>query len=418
MTTSSLRLRALLAGCVAIAACSQATELPRFQYNQNANIADRTASTSHYLVLYSFGAFYGDGSAPLAGLIDVQDKLYGTTWQGGRYSGGTYSHGGTVFSVTTGGVENVLHNFKGGYQKHPDGSQPDAPLIDVNDTLYGTTSHGGKYLGYGRYFGGIVFSITMSGTEKTLHSFGNDADGAIPSAGLIDARGTLYGTTYIGGAYGLGTVFSITTDGAEKVLYSFKGGADGQNPLAPLIDVNGTLYGTTVEGGAYGYGTVFSLTISGTEQVLHSFGRGSDGAYPLGGLLRVGGTLYGTTGGGGATGGGTVFSITTGGTEKVLHSFGTGSDGAVPLAGLVSVKGMLYGTTEHGGVYPKHSYGTIFRITTDGTEQVVYNFGSGCRCGDYGFNPAAPLINVRGTLYGTSHFGGVPDGGVVFAFTP
>ena len=65
-----------------------------------------------------------------------------------------------------------------------------------------------------------------------------------------------------GGAYNdNGTVFSITLGGKEKVLHSFGNGTDGKQPFAGLIDVNGTLYGTTAGGGTYGYGTVFALTL-------------------------------------------------------------------------------------------------------------------------------------------------------------
>jgi uncharacterized repeat protein (TIGR03803 family) len=43
-----------------------------------------------------------------------------------------------------------------------------------------------------------------------LHSFlNNGADGEYPDAGMIAVNGTLYGTTYVGGAHGYGTVFAI-----------------------------------------------------------------------------------------------------------------------------------------------------------------------------------------------------------------
>jgi uncharacterized repeat protein (TIGR03803 family) len=131
--------------------------------------------------------------------------------------------------------------------------------------------------------------------------------------------------------------------------------------------VGGTLYGTTCNGGANGYGTVYKITTSGTESVLYSFaGSPSDGACPVAGLTNVGGTLYGTTcdgganggsgrpcGGIGATGYGTVYKITTSGTESVLHSFaGPPSDGLTPFGGLINVGGTLYGTT----------LGTVFSI--------------------------------------------------------
>jgi uncharacterized repeat protein (TIGR03803 family) len=181
-------------------------------------------------------------------------------------------------------------------------------LVDLNGTLYGTASGGGKY---GQ---GAVFSLSTSGGEKLLYSFkGGSKDGADPEGGLNAVKHTLYGTTARGGAHGDGTVFSITPTGTETVLHSFTG-SDGNFPLATLLNVNGTLYGTTSSGGAYGYGTVFSITLSGHETVLYSFSGppsgGFDGAHPESGVIDVNGTLYGTTYLGGADGTGTVYSIT------------------------------------------------------------------------------------------------------------
>jgi uncharacterized repeat protein (TIGR03803 family) len=197
----------------------------------------------------------------------------------------------------------LLYSFKG---SSGDGAGPGASLINVRGTLYGTTSAGGAY------DDGTVYSITRSGTETVLYSFkGGSGDGERPYAGLINAKGRLYSTTHLGGANSFGTIFSITPTGTESVLYSFKGGSgDGEYPYAGLINVKGSLYGTTIEGGANGVGTVFSTTRSGTETVLHSFGGSGDGQYPYyGGLINVHGELYGTTYSGGANGDGTVFSL-------------------------------------------------------------------------------------------------------------
>jgi uncharacterized repeat protein (TIGR03803 family) len=93
-----------------------------------------------------------------------------------------------------------------------------------------------------------------------LHSFGDAIlDGANPYAGLIDVKGTLYGTTETGG-YGNGTVFSIDRKtGNETVLYAFRGITDGGDPYGKVIDVEGTLYGTTYGGGANYSGVIFAL---------------------------------------------------------------------------------------------------------------------------------------------------------------
>ena len=392
------------------------------------------ANNSNYKVLYNFGGL-PDGRGP-RGVINVGGTLYGTTAAGGSNDYcDAYLGCGTVFRVTLGGIEKVLYSFG----KSPDGSDPNAGLIDVGGRLYGTTQTGGLHLGAhctatgsGSYGCGTVFSITRSGIEKVVYSFGKDGtDGFTPAASLIDVNGTLYGTTQFGGAHydrcggGCGTVFSITPDGTEKILHSFNG-TDGADPVAPLIEVNGKLYGTTQYGGngAYSVGTVFSITLSGKEKVLHSFGNGTDGGIPVAGLIDVHGTLYGTTEVGGSLlsghfcnhtdSCGTVFSITPGGTEKVLHTFSGYPDGAGPVAPLIDVKGTLYGTTVYGGAYSCSSAGgcgTIFSITPSGTEKVVHTFGTDGRL------PSTALIDVNGTLYGTAG-GGTYSYGTVFAFRP
>lgn len=326
--------------------------------------------------------------------------------------GGAYDGGGTVFSITTSGSEKVLHSFGNG----TDGISPLAPLIAVKGTLYGTTEGAGAYTCFGRSVGcGTVFSITKDGTEKVLHSFSKGTDGAYPYAGLIDVHGTLFGTTAGGGAYGDGgTFFSITTDGTEAVLHSFGGGTDGTYPAAALIDVNGKLLSTTQNGGAFGMGTVFSVTTAGDEKVLHSFGKGKDGASPVSGLIDVRGTLYGTSAAGGTYGKGTIFRMSLSGEEKVIHNFGKGTDGASPEAGLVSAKGALYGATAAGGAYGK---GTVFRVRLSGKEKILHSFGYASD----GISPDGSLIDVNGTLFGTTYGGGTNGQygyGVVFMLNP
>jgi uncharacterized repeat protein (TIGR03803 family) len=363
-------------------------------------------------VLYSFGRAEDGGYNPSSDLISVKDILYGT-------AGGDGNGNGIVYSITTSGKKTTVYSFKG----YPaDGAGPN-DLISVNGTLYGTTVGGGTQ----RY--GTVFAITPSGKETVLHSFaGGLGDGSGPSGRLISVNGTLYGTTFLGGANGKhGTVFAITPSGKENVVYSFAGGqGDGANPSAGLLNVNGTLYGTTENGGLnctnsgydYGCGTVFKLTPSQghyTERVLHRFkGDPSDGQNPLADLINVNGTLYGTTDSGGKKGGGTVFAITTSGTETVLHKFAGGpGDGSDPSAGLVNINGTLYGTTWQGGA---NRIGTVYSVRTSGTETVVYSFQGSP--GD-GANPAARLINVNGALYSTTVYGGEKhNAGTVFELTP
>ena len=410
---------AMLAGCGGSQPPMSGGAIP-----QAPALAARTSSTT-YKVVYSFGAV-PDGNYPDGGVINVNGTLYGTTYGGGEYQKYGKSRG-TIFSVSPSGMEKVLHSFGRG----TDGAFPSAGLINVGGTLYGTTSKGGSHdvCGYSSYpFGcGTVFSVTTGGREKVLHSFGGSlSDGYDPLASLIGVKGALYGTTQYGGSYNgcgfqsCGTVFSITPSGTEKVVYGFyKVRDDGAAPVASLIKVNGMLYGTTQYGGTNDEGTVFSVTPSGTENVLHSFGGSTDGTYPNAGLVDVGGTLYGTTITGpgkcnGLSDCGTIFSITPSGTEKVLHSFlGGPNDGAGPVAPLIARRGKLYGTTGNGGQYCYGGCGTLFSMTLTGKVKVLHNFGSGTD----GVYPGAGLIDVGGTLYGTTEGGGTNGNGTVFALS-
>jgi uncharacterized repeat protein (TIGR03803 family) len=192
-------------------------------------------------------------------------------------------------------------------------------------------------------------SITTSGKKfKVLHSFGKtNYDGQSPAAALLNVNGTLYGTTTAGGKGDRGTVFSITPAGREHVVYSFGTNSDdGTYPFSALIDVNGALVGTTSDSGAGQGGTVFSMTTDGRLTTIVSF-NGSNGSAPLADLKNVKGILYGTTSAGGVNNVGTVFRITKSGKETVLHSFSNGA-GTQPRAGVAAVAGTLYGTTYSG----------------------------------------------------------------------
>ncbi|PYR33715.1 MAG: hypothetical protein DMF90_19825 [Acidobacteria bacterium] len=67
-----------------------------------------------------------------------------------------------------------------------------------------------------------------------------------------------------------------------NVLHAFAGSADGAHPSAALIEAgDGSFYGTASGGGDTGNGTVFRMTADGTVTVVHSFaGSPSDGATP------------------------------------------------------------------------------------------------------------------------------------------
>lgn len=268
--------------------------------------------------------------------------------------------------------------------------------------------------------GMVTTRAAQTQTFTVLHSFAGSPDGTKPYGGLArNAKGNLYGTTNLGGdsncnpPYGCGVVFQVDTSGKETV-YSLPGGADGLLPYAGLIgDAAGNLYGTTYFGGLYNGGTVFKLDTSDTETVLYKFNGSSDGQYPAGGLLRdKAGNLYGTTQYGGSPGNGTVFTLSTTGTETVLHSFtGYPSDGAYPTytSLLRDAKGNLYGVTEEGGA---SNEGMVYKLSPNGTLTVLHNFIGGTRDGCYPYG--TPAMDKNDNLYGTTRQCGSHHHGIVW----
>ncbi|MGC1380109.1 MAG: choice-of-anchor tandem repeat GloVer-containing protein [Candidatus Baltobacteraceae bacterium] len=264
-------------------------------------------------VVHSFGRA-GDGAEPDAGLAVLHGVIYGTTKNGGK-------HGrGTVFAINRSGQEYVLHSFAG---SPGDGGHPSTALLVYNGELYGTARAGGK-----NPAGGAAYKIDAFGDVKLLHSFGVlPNDGSNPAGDLIALNGELYGTTLHGGdvGRGYGTVFSMTPSGSEHVLHSFGAGTDGAFPLAGLHFLNGWLYGTTSGGGmsarksnqcisfgaaTYKCGIIFRIDRFGDERVVYRFKGDPDGANPEAGLTVLDGALYGDTyWGGTSVYYGTIFRI-------------------------------------------------------------------------------------------------------------
>ncbi len=200
-----------------------------------------------------------------------------------------------------------------------------------------------------------------------------------------------------------------------NLLHSFAGGAtDGKYPYAAPVLKGSMLYGVTINGGTSDLGTIFAINTNGTGfVVLHSFAGGaSDGADPLGSLILKGSTLYGMTSGGGTYSYGTIFKVNTNGTGfALLHTFtGGASDGAGPYGSLILKGSALYGMTYIGG---SAAYGTIFKINTNGTGfALLHTFIGGASDGKYPF--FASLILKGSVLYGMTQKGGSSDDGTIF----
>jgi uncharacterized repeat protein (TIGR03803 family) len=368
-----------------------------------ATVAVPSAQAQTFTDLFNFTGST-TGASPEAGLVrDAAGNLYGATRRGGVLNDGV------IFKLNTSGVETVIFNFSGG----TDGKFPHGSLIlDAKGNLYGTTREGGA----STY--GTVFKMSPNGVETVLYSFAGGADGCFPSGGLVaDAKGNLYGVTGQCGASGVGTVFKVSKSGKETILHSFAGGTtDGAYPYytSLLIDAKGILYGVTFIGGTSNNGVLYRLNKRGTLTVLHSFAGGTtDGCFAYGTpIMDKIGNLLGTTQQCGASNFGTVYKVSRSGKETIRHNFAGGTtDGAYPLAGVIlDANGILYGDTELGGA---SNLGAAFKLKPNGKVILLHSFS-----GSDGSHPLGVLIqDANGNLYATASQGGTSNAGDVWQIT-
>jgi uncharacterized repeat protein (TIGR03803 family) len=154
-----------------------------------------------------------------------------------------------------------------------------------------------------------------------------------------------------------------------------------------------------------------SAAAHASDTILYAFKGKGDGATPDGNLVRdSSGNLYGTTAIGGKSGChfisttcGVVFKLTSAGTESVLYKF----KGSSPVGGLVSDNsGNFYGVTVEGGLSESgcgNGCGTVFELAPSGKETQLYAF-TGQKDG---VGPAGGvLLDSSGNLYGTTLDGG------------
>ena len=344
-----------------------------------------------------------EGALPLGGLTDGGDGYF----YGAASAGGTLG-GGTVFRLRTDGTGfAVLHSLNA----VTEGSGPTGALTVGGDGfLYGTTSAGGPE------GAGTVFRLHWDGSGfAVLHTFTGGTDGGFPAAGVTAVGdGFLYGVAGGGDDAGDGTVFRVRRDGTGfETLHTFTGGTDGGWPLAALTASGGSLYGTTFLGGANAAGTVFRLALDGSGFViLHQFTGEEDGAAPAASLRDGGdGFLYGAALSGGDSDNGTLFRLAPNGSGfTTLHSFAGDTDGSEPLSPpCAGADGRLYGTVFGGGASQS---GTAYVMNADGTQFAVLASFSDDAGG--GLPGGALLTGANGRLYGTAFSGGDSDLGTVF----
>jgi probable HAF family extracellular repeat protein/uncharacterized repeat protein (TIGR03803 family) len=342
-----------------------------------------------------------DGYGPEAPLLYASDgNFYGTTSQGGLYGFGTLFRMNTLGNVTT------LHSFNT-LNSADAGSPATAGVIQVGNSLYGTTRYGGSNgAGDGAVFGWNMVNSAFS----VVHSFGaTSTDGTEPLGGVVLGNdGNLYGTTSDGGQYGDGTLFDISPTGSGyTVLYSFAHGMvtfnDGANPMAaPVVAANGNLYGpTSVDEGyefipgtgvtqgpsesnsSYAYtidssGNFIGSSFDSIFKINSAFttitGIAAPGGEPTGPAIQLSdGFYYGAAATNAETG--FIFKAASG-SSTTIHSFNASTEGTDSQGGLIQENGDLYGTAQLGGLtaFDSQGAGSIFKTDTSGNLTVLHLF--------------------------------------------
>ena len=366
--------------------------------------------------LYDFPADFGTGGKPEASLIQVGGSLYGTAgW------GGPNGSAGTIYSINANATNQGNANFKvvGWFPNNgvnADGC-PGSGVTLVGTNLYGVNGFGNNT--------GSLYALPASSTGQLVDTYFR-FNLSPPGSGIYS---NLYGGAYVPAAVGIGgdagDGFAVKTAGSTTTLYGVNGGGTNGAGVLYSVTLNSGPY-LSSSGHSFNYNTLYSFTTSGTN----------DGSYPQGTLVLSpdGKTLYGMTQMGGTIGYGlgyncgNIFSYNlTTGVYKDLWSFSGGTDGCTPYGSLtLSPDGKtLYGTTI-GGAYNEFSgscqQGNVFSINVDGSNMKnLYTFTGG---DDGGAPLGSVTVSPNGqTLYGmTSQYdtyfggaGGAGGNGTIFA---
>jgi len=359
---------------------------------------------SGYRVQHSFSGA-SDGQEPRGGLMRASNgRIYGTTYLGGSYDGGT------VFQLGGGTGIITLHHFNSSRMVHVvDVFHPDPVEVwlEVHDAmnpvgrlvegpfgrLYGRTEYGTTFPSDDWWSGGtrtrangslfMIWETGADGPPEAHPTYFHLFDGVLGDSGMVlGTNGALYGAS-VSGIFRL----SPTVAGWHvEMIHRFEevGGFMPAGELLPTDD--GLLYGVGCNSGEQRTGAIFRIRIDGSdfETVCALPGAPALGL-PTAGLLRgAAGDLLGVTsfsylGGGlpGEVGGGSLFRVKPDGTGfSVLHHFA--GRGGTPTSLIEGIDGRLYGTAARTMVLndADTGLGIIFSVNKDGSDyQALHRFG-------------------------------------------
>jgi len=321
----------------------------------------------------------------------------------------TYSVGGTVTGMTAGTHVTLLDN----------GSNATVVSANTSFTFSSQISAGGSYaVTVGTQPTGQTCSISHGAASAVAANISNVT--VVCAVDEFSVGGNVTGLA-------TGEQVTLLNNGGNPTTVSANGAFTFSSPIA-----FGGNFAVTVQ--VQPLGQTCSLTgatgsnISANSSVavscatssltiLYSFkGTTTDIGYPVGNIMQAtDGYFYGTGYEYASVGGGGVFKISSGGTESLLYSFmGGATDGDYPYAGLMQVgNGNIYGLTSSGGA---NNEGVLFQLTLAGVETVQHSFGT---ASDGAYPEYATLVEgTDGYLYGTTYEGGAYGEGSAFRMKP
>jgi uncharacterized repeat protein (TIGR03803 family) len=355
--------------------------------------------------------FDGDktGRFPHGSLIEANGMLYGLTPYGGSFNGGV------LFGFDSeSGKYNLKYEFTGGVDS---GSQPFGSLIQAgNGKLYGILQ------GYQEME--LMFEFDPSADSYKRLPF----QGIIPreNAVLMESislasNGNIYFLVngHTNDIKSINYLYEYNPD-VEEITggYTFNGIETGDFPTGSLVQgANDLLYGTTSTGGKFDMGVIFEYDpFLHTYKKIVDFERESKGGKPGEGMVLAQNlNLYGLTSEGGHYNKGVLYGLETGNGKFVKLFDFDGVNGEYPDGVMVSSgNGKLYGTTSSGGAGDS---GVLFEFDPEtGTFVKLLDFN----LQETGREPYSHSLvaAANGFIYGTTHYGGFNDKGVLYQYNP
>jgi uncharacterized repeat protein (TIGR03803 family) len=376
------------------------------------NMLAQATETTIYTFCEQGGGDCYDGKAPWGNIAQGPDgNFYGTTETGGSNRG--QNPYGTIFKVTPGVGETILHNFTDG----TDGANPLHGLILAGDgNFYGTTE------GYtpngigdpcpGTGLCGTIFRITPSGSFSNIYTFCSQVgcpDGYQPTALTLGSDGNLYGSSVNNfGDGGIVDVFKVTLAGIYTLVGQFDGYKIG-SPLLQATDGNFYTSGLLSPDISGDNGGILQITPSGNVSYFYAFPSGTSLPAPAGSLIEdSSGNLYGAMSvNGTADGPAEIFKVTPGASMTTLATYCPTCGGEGYNSLLFGSDGNIYGAAEvagaNTGTCDPSGCGTVFQVTPTGTVKTLYSFTGGAE----GVFPLSGLVEAgNGSFYGTNTDGG------------